>query len=68
MDLFRHLNLQTGQVPIEAGGDALKVFAEASFSEDDCSDAKLEDVIRFLRGCRGLEIPAQWRPLLPKEM
>jgi len=36
--------------------------------DDLWGDADMVNVIRYLRGSKLLEIPDEWRPLLPKEL
>ena len=67
MQLFPGLSKQLPafKVEVEPGLCALQMFSEAGY-EDDCSDANLREVVYYLRGCTGLQIPASWRPLLPE--
>ena len=53
------------KVDTDLSVSARELFAAATY-EDDCSDAKLREVIFYLRGCKGLSIPPSWRPLLPE--
>ena len=45
----------------------VKLF-EAESMEDLCHDAELFPFLVYLRGCRTLEIPAEWYPLIPKKI
>ena len=40
------------------------MFAQLDY-DDLWEDAGLVTVAHYLRGCAGLRIPPQWRPLLP---
>lgn len=57
------LKLQVGH-PV-ATGSALEMFATATYS-DMCEDAEIVQAIAYLRGCTGLCIPAEWKPLVPE--
>ena len=48
--------------------EAMQMFAAADFAQDMAEDAKLVEVAHYLRGCRGLQIPPAWRPLLPTKL
>ena len=59
--------LQPSREACESGRD---IFASLAFDlENDfemCRDADLRESIFYLRGGKGLRIPAEWRPLLPE--
>ena len=68
VEVFRFLQLDVPPVPVKVeGGTALDYFARATYS-DDCADANLREVVHYLYGCRGLQIPAEWRPLMPTQI
>ena len=48
-------------------GEARKIFSELGFA-DMAEDAKLVELAHYLRGCTGLAIPTEWRPLLPTRL
>ena len=54
--LFSHLRHQVSSVRI------------STTSMDGCEDASLKQVAHYLRGCAGLSIPPEWRPLLPSHL
>ena len=70
MELFQFLKPDAPPVEVttSASESALELFEKANYETDDCSDAKLRDVVYYLRGCRGLVIPSKWRPLLPSSI
>ena len=58
-DLFDHQKTK-----VEDNRPLTLMFAEMQY-EDWCDDARFRDVIRYLRGSKGLSIPPEWRPLIP---
>ena len=68
--IFVGLRKQLASLKIETDPSvcARELFANASYQDDDCSDANLKEVIVYLRGCKGLRIPPDWRPLLPEHL
>ena len=48
-------------------GEALRMF-RAMNDNDRCEDADLVPVVHYLRGCRALEIPEEWRAVLPTRL
>lgn len=46
---------------------ARSMFAQLEY-DDLWEDAGLVSVVRYLRGCQGLSIPPQWKPLLPTRL
>ena len=69
MQIFVMLKAQPVELKHRAEGSssALELFRNATY-DDDCSDANLKDVVLYLRGCTGLRIPPEWRPLLPTHL
>ena len=47
--------------------DARELF-QAEPMDELCHDAELFPFLVYLRGCRTLEIPAEWYPLIPKKL
>ena len=48
-------------------GEAIQMFRAMS-DTDGCEDADLAPVVHYLRGCRALEIPEEWRAVLPTRL
>ena len=48
--------------------EAMQMFDSADFAQDMAEDANLVGVAHYLRGCTGLQIPENWRPLLPRKL
>ena len=68
MEMFRYLKGDVQQVQIATSTEsARELFASATY-QDACEDACLKDVVVYLRGCRGLEVPPEWRPLIPESI
>jgi hypothetical protein len=42
----------------------VEIFKEMEF-DDWWDEADLKSVYKYLRGCKGLKIPAEYKPLLP---
>ena len=55
------------KISVSGMGCAIDLFEQADFA-DDCEDASLKEVIRYLHGCRGLRIPEEWRHVLPTHL
>ena len=51
-------------IPVPACVDPKEVFCSASF-EDLWLDANMPEVAQYLKGSCDLEIPPEWRALLP---
>ncbi|CAE7676905.1 unnamed protein product [Symbiodinium sp. CCMP2592] len=67
VQVFRYLQLDLPPVPVRVDGSTARAcFSGATYS-DDCGDANLREVVHYLYGCRGLRIPAEWRPLIPTD-
>ena len=43
-------------------------FKRWMIDNDDCEDAALIEVVHYLRGCRSLDIPQEWRQVLPEKL
>lgn len=57
-----------GQFPMTATPEEARcAFAQADYG-DRCEDGNLVEVVHYLRGLRGLRIPALWRSLLPEKL
>ena len=54
-------------LPSMSSQEARNLFAAEQF-QDMCDDAMLRPFVAYLRGCRGLSIPPQWRDLMPKRL
>jgi len=52
---------------VDQFSDLRDLYAQLPWG-DDWNDASLNDVIIYLRGSKLLNIPAEWRPLLPTEL
>lgn len=52
---------------VDRFSDLKDLYAQLPWG-DDWKDASLNDVIFYLRGSTLLNIPAEWRPLLPTEL
>ena len=46
---------------------AFLLFASEDYN-DLCEDADLLTFVFYLRGCKGLRIPPEWRPLMPAKL
>ena len=57
------------QDPLNHSSDleARRLFQAEQYSEL-ADDAELLQLVIYLRGCRGLQVPEQWAPLLPKKL
>ncbi|CAJ1410660.1 unnamed protein product [Effrenium voratum] len=57
-----------GEFPLHASeSEAQEAFARAGYS-DMCEDGNLLQVARYLRQCKGLKVPEEWRCLLPDKL
>ena len=61
--------LPNSQFPLQEKkpNEALLLF-QAMDDNDDCEDAALIEVVHYLRGCRSLDIPQEWRQVLPEKL
>lgn len=58
------LGLETPLVKVDYTTDLKTLYASLEWG-DGCDDAAMREVIVYLRGSRLLNIPEDWRPLLP---
>ena len=57
------------QYPLQEKKPSEALLLFQSMDDDDaCEDADLITVAHYLRGCRCLEIPEEWRQVLPKKL
>ena len=63
-------SLSRSKYPLEevAPGEAMRLFAVMDFQRDTCEDADLIGFAHYLRGCKGLRIPEEWKPLIPTRL